>query len=170
MLSSHLYDTYRHMEWADALIWTAVAESERLVEDEYIIASFFHLHATQHSFLDKWMGRPFVRWKQDEFDGAAAVRHWGELFHSEVTGFLAQVDEDQLDEPCILPWAPYMARVLGHDPAETTLRETMHQVSSHSMHHRGQIMRRFRELGETPPTADYIVWVWKERPEAEWDL
>lgn len=170
MLSHHFFDVYRHMEWADALIWSAIMESDKAAADEYILSSFFHLHVTQHSFLNAWKGRPFERWDQANFPTPKHIAKWGYDFHMEVPAFLVGLEEEELDEPSILPWARFMARSLGHDPAETTLRETMQQLPSHSMHHRGQIMRRLRELEIKPPTADYILWVWQDRPEAEWPL
>jgi uncharacterized damage-inducible protein DinB len=38
----------------------------------------------------------------------------------------------------------------------------------HSHYHRGQNATRLRELGGTPPTTDYIVWLWKGRPQPAW--
>jgi uncharacterized damage-inducible protein DinB len=38
----------------------------------------------------------------------------------------------------------------------------------HSAHHRGQALRRLRELGVEPPLCDFIVWIWTGRPDADW--
>lgn len=127
-----------------------------------------HIHEAQHAFLDAWEGRPLERRKREDFETSAALRSWGKDFHSKVRAFLVTVSEEDLSRPKILPWARYFARTLGFEPQDTTLLETIHQLASHSMHHRGQIIRRLRELGETPPTADYIAWVWSKKPEANW--
>jgi uncharacterized damage-inducible protein DinB len=168
MLTTHFFDVFRHMEWADARIWSAVRQSEKASRDTYIVDSFFHQHTTQHSFLNAWLGRPFVRWNREDFPTVGAIQIWGQEFYEEVPGFLLGVEEEDLMMPSVLPWARFMARVLGHDPEETTLMETLQQLPSHAMHHRGQIMRRMRELDIKPPTADYILWVWQGRPEPEW--
>lgn len=170
MLSPHFYDVFRHMEWADALIWSAILESEKAATDSYIQATFFHQHSTQHSFLNAWLGRPFERWDQAGFPTARDIASWGRDFHIQMPDFLVGLEDEELEAPFVLPWTRFYARALGRDPAETTLRETMHQLPSHSMHHRGQIMRQMRELGMKPPTADYIVWVWQDRPEADWPI
>lgn len=170
MLSPHFYHVFRHMEWADALIWSTIMESDKAASNQYIKATYFHLHVTQHSFLNAWLGKPFERWDQAAFQTARHIAKWGRDFHMQVPDFLVGLEDEDLDEPTILPWARFFARTLGRDPAETTLRETMQQLPSHSMHHRGQILRQIRELGLKPPTADYIAWVWQDRPEADWPI
>jgi uncharacterized damage-inducible protein DinB len=48
------------------------------------------------------------------------------------------------------------------------MAETARQVAMHSMHHRGQVNARLRELGAEPPLVDYIAWIWRGRPEPMW--
>jgi uncharacterized damage-inducible protein DinB len=44
----------------------------------------------------------------------------------------------------------------------------MLQVALHSVHHRAQVSMRLRELAAAPPQVDYIDWLWRGRPAAEW--
>lgn len=169
MLIDHFKDVYRHMEWADSMIWQAVLDAEDVRDDEFAQRSLFHIHEVQHSFLNAWSGKPMERFAQDGFGDARAVREWGKAFYGDLDAFLTGLDASQLAESHVLPWAKFFARRLGRDAAETTLIETMHQLGSHSMHHRGQVMRRMRELGVAPPGLDYIVWAWMGRPEPVWD-
>jgi uncharacterized damage-inducible protein DinB len=67
-----------------------------------------------------------------------------------------------------LPWAELIEKQIGRAPASITIAETMQQVPLHSLYHCGQINARLREVGGEPPTVDYIVWIWLERPRADW--
>ena len=51
-------------------------------------------------------------------------------------------------------------RFTGRPPGAHTLGESVLQVAMHSQHHRGQVCRRLREVGATPPYVDYIIWLW----------
>lgn len=168
MIIPHLKSQYVHMEWADALVWRSVMESPTAATDQYCLDTFMHIHEAQHAFLDAWLVRPLVRRKREEFETPVAICALGRSFHHGVRAYLGTVAESDLGQPKVLPWARYFGRTLGFEPQDTTLLETLHQLTSHSMHHRGQIIRRLRELGETPPTADYIAWVWSKKPEANW--
>jgi uncharacterized damage-inducible protein DinB len=46
-------------------------------------------------------------------------------------------------------------------PADDLPTDHLLQAVLHSQHHRGQIATRLRDLGGSPPTVDYIVWVRK---------
>jgi len=152
------------MEWSDALIWTAVLESEKARADHYVLETLHHIHETQHAFLSAWLDGTFRRWKMDEFQTPVALSTWGNEFHAAVRPFLEGLTDASLDDQIVLPWAHYFTSALGREPGPTTIRDTLHQLPSHSMHHRGQVARRLRELGDTPPLLDYVFWVMGGRP------
>ena len=166
MTLDHMRDTFQHMAWADAQIWTIVVGTS--IRDERVLGTLMHIHETQHAFLNAWVGRPMRRWKRDEFQTPRDLLNWGQAFHEEAAGYLGSLTESALDGLCIVPWARYFTRTQGGQPQDTTLRETLHQVVSHSMHHRGQVATRLRELGHAPPATDYIIWLWSGRPPTEW--
>ena len=168
MSLAHFKDVFLHMEWADAIVWKAVNASGAALQSEYILDTFFHIHEAQHSFLDAWCGRPLVRNKRSAFDSNDALRTWALTFHTSATEFLDTQTDEKLQQPFVLPWAHYYARVIGHEPHETTMMEGIHQLVSHSMHHRSQIIRKLRELDMAPPGTDYILWLWSGRPEPDW--
>lgn len=168
MLTSHLVDLYNHQAWADARAWTVILNSESATADDDILDTMMHVHEAQHAFLNVWTGRPFVRNKREDIGDASALCDWAHVFHREAMAFIVGVAEDDLELPSTLPWATYFGRSIGREPADTKLRETLHQVVSHSMHHRGQVLRRLRALGDVPPLTDYIVWVWEGRPSPDW--
>jgi uncharacterized damage-inducible protein DinB len=168
MLVAHFKDLYLHMHWADAMMWNVIARTESALSDDSILDTFLHLHETQHAFLRTWHDEPFKRRTRDDFSSASSLMAWGRQFHESVQPFVDQLNEDEMDQPAVLPWAKWFVQASGRDPEITSLSETLHQVTSHSMHHRGQIARRTRVLGMTPPSLDYIVWVWEGRPSARW--
>jgi len=47
-------------------------------------------------------------------------------------------------------------------------REALVQVAMHSLHHRGQNIARLRQVGGEPKNVDWIIWLWKGKPESVW--
>lgn len=47
---------------------------------------------------------------------------------------------------------------LAGQPQENTVQDLLAHVVNHATYHRGQIARRIRELGFTPPTTDYVLF------------
>ena len=170
MNHEHLKDVYQHMNWADARIWESVLDSSAGASDDYVLDTLMHIQVTQHSFLNVWLERPFIRWKREEFDSPTKQSEWGASFYPEALKYLDSISDEDLADSAVLPWAKYFERTLGREAAETTLLDTLHQLTSHSMHHRGQVARRLRVLEEVPPLTDYIVWVWMGRPAPEWPV
>ena len=165
MIYSQLHDVFRHMEWSDSRIWATVLESEKARSDRYILETLHHIHETQHAFLSAWLHGTFRRWKLDSFETATDLAAWGLGFHSAVRAYTEGLTEASIENVIVLPWAHYFTPELGQEPGPTTIGETLHQLPSHSMHHRGQVARRLRELDVPPPMLDYIFWVMGGRPQ-----
>ncbi|NNF03661.1 MAG: damage-inducible protein DinB [Rhodothermales bacterium] len=163
MTVERLLDLYAHMRWADGEVWDSVLSSEACAGDERILATLHHLHTTQLAFLDVWLGREFEFRRRDGED-AAAVRALADTFHDQVRAYLGSVRDDALGGELTVPWTKYFEKRLGRSAGRVKLGESMYQVVSHSMHHRGQVSMLIRELGADPPLVDYIVWLWLDRP------
>lgn len=163
-----LNDLFRHMEWADALVWRCVLPADRLAEDAGIRERLFHIHLVQRAFLLFWRepSRPLP--EPPAFSAAAALAAWGREYHREAAEYFKTIDLSAMDAPVSIAWADEVARPSGRPAVRATLAETMLQVTSHSSHHRGQINTRVRELGEAPPLTDFIAWVWLGKPPASW--
>jgi uncharacterized damage-inducible protein DinB len=164
MKSNHsqtLLDLFRHMEWADALVWRAAT-----ADDPKIRQWLTHIHNVQRGFLSMWKGVPPDFRQAASFTDLAAIREWGrEYYAHDLPPFLESLDDDALQRPVSLPWAE---EIIGKPPEPVTLEQTMMQVSQHSTYHRGQVNARLRELGVEPPLVDLIAWYWHGRPAAEW--
>ena len=160
-------DLYRHMEWADALLWSAVAEGSAASGDSKVRTTLYHVHLVQHAFLRTWRGEsmetPFPT-----FDKLSGLMGWARSFHEHAGVYIAALEAEVLAAPMPLSWSAYVEQAIGRPPESTTIGDTVLQVALHSIHHRGQLNVRLRELGATPPLLDYIAWVWYGRPGAEW--
>lgn len=164
-----LTELYRHMEWADAVVWTAVIADTEHQNDQKLRDLLFHLHIVQRAFLGMWQGVPLPA-TFPSFDSAPALMAWGRSVYAEGLGHLEGLTNEQINGRLELPpgWTSMVEQRLGRVPGPISLGETALQVTQHSTYHRGQVNARFRELGGEPPLVDYISWVWRERPAPAW--
>ena len=158
-------DLYGHQEWADAELWKAIEAHPGALEDEHICKRFRHFHATQYAYLLLLRGEQAdVRSFAKKFGDAVAVRAVRDQAietHREAARFLSEIPESRLEEKFLIPWFK--------DPSFiVTVGQALVQVAMHSQYHRGQNATRLRELGGTPPTTDFVLWIWKGRPKANW--
>ena len=168
MTLAELRDLYRHMEWADASVWRAVFGLEGALSDKKLRDYFYHLHLVQRAFIRAWRNEP-ANAAFPTFEDMTQVRNWGRSYYDEIFSYLERLSDEEISQPMRLPWAELVTKQLGRAPAPITIGETMLQVPLHSLYHRGQINARLREVGGEPPTVDYIVWIWREKPAANWD-
>ena len=159
---------YDHMEWADALTWRTVLAEPHLAEDEFIVESLFHLHMVQHAWISVWRSEEFAIPVREDFDELVSIRDWARAYHSEATAVVAGLTSERLAEPLEVPWVEFIEREIGRTPVPARVLDSVYQVAAHSAHHRAQINRRIRELGVRPEMVDYIGWVWRDRPPADW--
>jgi len=74
---------------------------------------------------------------------------------------LGAMDEAYLSETIEVPWF--------QPPLKISVRHALTQAAMHSHYHRGQNATRLRELGGVPPSSDFIEWVRKGQPAAQWE-
>lgn len=167
MTKTEISELYKHMEWADALVWSAVLTHQQISVDTQIQEWLKHLHLVQRAFLQTWRQDP-LEFPSLQFDDVRELKRWAQTYYSEVFAYLADVSDDVLAAEMPVPWAERVAARLGRQPESTTRTETALQVVFHSTYHRGQINARIRTLGGEPPLVDYIAWVWLGRDAATW--
>ena len=160
-------DLYRHMEWADALLWAAALASDNARTDAKVKAYFTHLHMVQRAFLCIWRHET-LDLQLPEFADPASVMQWGRRYYEDLWPYLEGLSGGMLTEPMPMPWAARVIERLGRSPETTTIGETALQVVLHSQYHRGQINAQLRQVGAEPPLVDYIAWVWLGRQAAAW--
>ena len=165
---SGLDDLFRHMEWADALIWTSVLASPTAAADAPLRDRLFHVHYTQHGFLQVWRGIA-ADVPAEGFPDSASLVRWARPYYSEAVRFVAELDEERIAERVPDSLIRKAEEGLGpHGPTMPSIGDTALQVLTHSTYHRGQISTRLRQLGLEPPLTEYFVWVWIGKPAAVW--
>ena len=170
MAATHLIELAKHMEWADAVVWTSVLASDAVRGDQRIRGLLHHVHVVQHVFLHLWRGDPLRGTEQPDFPDAASTAAWGRDGHAGIQAFLAAADETLLARPLHVPWSAELERMLGRPIVPATIGQTALQLAVHSAHHRGQINIRLRESGIVPPLVDFIAWAWSGQPAAAWPI
>lgn len=165
-----LRELMQHMEWADALVWSAVASDARASEEPAILDRLVHLHRTQHAFLQVWRDEPFEFPDRALLAQPDELRAWAREFYPQATIFLDALDVQKLSASVLMPWADRLTAAVTGGPATgiPTLAETILQITAHSTYHRGQINGGLRTLGMEPPLTDFIAWIWFGRPEPDW--
>ena len=162
-----LTDLYRHMEWADAAVWSAVLAADNGQADAKLRDYLYHLHVVQRAFLRSWRNE-LSDTTFRTFDDAPSLMRWGRTFYAEALSYLGSLDDERVSQAMPVAWAARVEQRLGRKPETTTMGETLLQVALHTTYHRGQVNARLRALGGEPPLTDYIAWVWFGRPAANW--
>jgi uncharacterized damage-inducible protein DinB len=164
-----LDELYRHMAWADSTLWTSVLASDTTASNTGLRERLYHIALVQRSFYSIWTGEPLDYREVGQFEDSAAVARWAREHHERLRPFLATLSGDRLDEVVLMPWAERLSAMFG-TVHPTSFGETLVQVASHSTNHRGQVLTKLRELGSEPPLLDFIAWIWRGKPGAEWPV
>lgn len=158
----------RHNEWADATLWHELLAGAPAELDPKIDDWLHHIHLVQHAFLCLWRGEPLELLERSDFSGLASLVSWGREGHAGLQRFLGAATDADLAKELEIPWTEEIVGRLGKPIGPVSVEQSAHQVAMHSVHHRGQVAARMRELGGEPPTIDFIVWLWHGEPTAEW--
>src|SRR5215471_16712257 len=162
MVDDWLNELYPHQAWADAEHWRAVGAVPAAREDQAIRRRLHHIHSVQHAFL--WTvdrAQPFRMTTPEDFSSFDSLQAYAREFHDRIPSFLAGLTPARRAELVKISW-------FGHPPLRITVEAALTQAAMHSHYHRGQNATRLRELGGEPPTTDYIIWLWKGRPQPAW--
>jgi len=158
-----IVDLYGHQVWADAEQFRAIGDHPAARRDKAIHDRLHHIALVQRAFL--WMvgdrQDEFVITKADDFPSFEAVHAYARDHHRRLAPAIAAITDARLAEPVDIPW-------FKDPPLSLTVAEALMQGAMHSHYHRGQNATRLREVGGEPPMTDYIFWVWKGRPAADW--
>lgn len=160
-------ELFRHMEWADSVVWAAVLAHAEAVDNAALRDRLHHLHMVQQAFLRVWRG-DHTRTQAPTFEDSASLLAWARSYYAEANGYLSNLGEQDLDQPLAVPWARMVESRLGRKAEVTSLGETLLQVAMHSTYHRGQVNMHLRQLGAEPPLTDFIAWLWLGKPQPAW--
>lgn len=174
MRDSQLFELLQHCEWADATMWKSVLASEEVLADDQgdkVVGWMHHIHLVQHAFHCVWSGATLDLEnlpKPEDHEDLASMAAWGRGYHRALQDYVVECDEVDLARQLTFPWAAQMEAAWQHPLQPVTLQQSAHQVAMHSAHHRAQVASRLRALGGEPPPIDYIIWLWRDRPAADW--
>jgi hypothetical protein len=166
-LAGTVADLLRQMEWADALIWQTVLSHPAATEDAVLHDRLYHVHVTQHAFLQLWRGVTAEIPPANTLD-MMSLALWAKGFHIEARPDKLVLDGATLGRSVPDSLVSKAEARLGIGTTTPTICDTVFQVVTHSTYHRGQINARLRELGCDPPLTEYFVWVWRGKLAADW--
>ena len=162
-MTSYLDELYAHQEWADAEHWRAFEAHPAALADNAIRERLLHIHQVQYGFL--WISGPrtsgFEFKKLEDFPNVGDLKKYAQQYHKSVGEMLKGLDQAKLEEIIEAPWFK--------PPVKLSRRHALMQAAMHSHYHRGQNATRLRELGGVPPMTDFIIWLRKGQPAAQWD-
>jgi uncharacterized damage-inducible protein DinB len=157
---NHLRDLMAHAEWANAVFFGTWGKSPARDHDE-MRQRVAHVVGVQEGFLAVLRGEapggppdgPPPSF--DELKARAATSHAG------LRAFAGSLDAEGLARKVRIPWFP-------DPPCVITVAEALVQAAMHTQHHRGQLMTRLKDHGGTPLNVDWIIWLWKGKPQGRW--
>lgn len=155
-----IYDLFKHMHWADALMWQSVLATPTAGHNSNVLQQLHHLHLCQHAWLLIWQGKSVDAKSGENFD-ISELKQWAGLYYEEVFHYLASIEASELTR---LVNVPSLEKPLQLP----SLSDTFIQITSHSTFHRGQLIKYLRNLGGVPLQTDFIKWVFLGKPNPNW--
>ena len=155
-----LRDLLAHAEWANAVFFHAWAKSPARDHEE-LRSRVAHILGVQQGFLSILRGEPPGMPPGGPPPSFADLRARAEECHAGLREFAASLTPEGLERTVRIPFIP-------DPPCVITAAQAIVQVAMHTQHHRGQCMTRLRDFGGEPKNVDWIIWLWKEKPQGRW--
>lgn len=156
----HLRNLLNHSAWANAVFFHAWGKAG-CRDNEELRSRVGHLVGVQEAFLAMLTGDAAQGPPAGPPADFAQLKERAAASHDKLNALLADAGEAQLAATVHIPWFP-------DPPCVITKAEALVQVAMHSQHHRGQLMTRLRDLGGEPKNVDWIIWLWKGKPDPRW--
>ena len=155
-----LKDLLSHQAWADATFFYAWGASGG-IEDEDLRSRTDHLVLTQEYLLKVLKGDAVAAPPEHPLPGFLDLKRRCESIHQVFRALGRGLDDASLVRTVRVPWFP-------DPPCVISVSDVLLQVCLHTQHHRGQCMARLKVMGAAPKNVDYIIWLWKQKPEPRW--
>jgi uncharacterized damage-inducible protein DinB len=155
-----LRDLLAHAEWANAVFFHAWGKSPARDHEE-MRRRVDHIVGVQQGFLSLLRGEPFGGPSSGPPGSFDDLKARAEAGHAGLSTFVAGMGPEGLARTVQVPWFP-------DPPCVITVADALVQVAMHTQHHRGQCMTRLKDLGGEPKNVDYIIWLWKQKPQGRW--
>jgi uncharacterized damage-inducible protein DinB len=155
-----LRDLLAHMEWANAVFFHAWGKSPARDHEE-MRRRVEHVIGVQQGFLAILRGEPAGGPPGGPPRSFEELKGWAQTSHAGLHDFAAGLGPEALSRTVRIPWFP-------EPPCVVTVAEALVQVAMHTQHHRGQLMTRLKDFGGEPKNVDWIIWLWKQKPQGRW--
>jgi uncharacterized damage-inducible protein DinB len=155
-----LRDLIAHSEWANAVFFHIWGRSPARDHEE-MRRRVGHIIGVQQGFVSILRGETPGGPPTGPPQSFDELKARAEKSHSEVRELAATLDRESLLRTVRIPWFP-------EPPCVITVGEALVQVAMHTQHHRGQCMTRLKDFGGEPKNVDWIIWLWKQKPQARW--
>jgi uncharacterized damage-inducible protein DinB len=155
-----LRDLIAHAEWANAVFFHAWAKSPARDHEE-MRRRVDHIIGVQQGFLSLLRGQTPGGPPAGPPSSFEDLKARAQACHAGLRDFTAELEPESLSDTVRIPWFP-------EPPCVISVAEALVQVAMHSQHHRGQCMTRLKDFGGEPKNVDWIIWVWKQKPQARW--
>jgi uncharacterized damage-inducible protein DinB len=155
MMKQYLIDFFKYNDWANRKLMDAF---KQLPDNNEPIKLISHMIAAQDKWLNRITGATDDKafdWQGQAFPLDQLHDHWAESAGKWIS-LLEQLEETEITN-LITFQRPSDGKKFG-----ASIKDIALQLNYHSIHHRAQINRLFREQGHTAPSTDYIVTVIKE--------
>jgi uncharacterized damage-inducible protein DinB len=155
-----LRDLMAHAEWANAVFFHTWAKSPARDHEE-LRRRVGHIVGVQQGFLTILRGEAPGSPPDGPPPTYDELKARAERGHAGLRDLTAALDTAGLARTVTVPWFP-------PPPCVLTVAEALVQVALHTQHHRGQCMTRLKDFGGEPKNVDWIIWLWKEKPQGRW--
>ncbi len=149
-----------HAEWANAVFFSTWGRSPAR-DNEELRRRLDHLVGVQQGFLSILQGHAPGGPDAGPPSMFDTLKADAQNCHQQLNAFVANLDAESIARQVLVPWFPDPACVIS-------VAEAIVQVAMHSQHHRGQCMTRLKDFGGEPKNVDWIIWLWKQKPEPRW--
>jgi uncharacterized damage-inducible protein DinB len=153
-------DLLAHAEWANAVFFHTWGKSPARDHEE-MRRRVEHIVGVQQAFLGIVRGQSPGLPSDGPPSSFDELKARAQASHNELRDFAAALDVEGLARTVRIAWFP-------DPPCIVTTGEALVQVALHTQHHRGQCMTRLKDHGGEPKNVDWIIWLWKQRPQGRW--
>jgi uncharacterized damage-inducible protein DinB len=160
-MSEFLRDLLAHSEWANAVFFHIWGKSPAR-DHEDLRQRVGHIIGVQGGFLSIFRGEQPGGPPGGPPPSFDDLKTRAETSHAGLREFAASLDPTGLARTVRIPWFP-------DPPCVITVADALVQVAMHTQHHRGQCMTRLKEYGGEPKNVDWIIWLWKQKPQPRWN-
>ena len=151
-----LRDLTAHKGYANAALLSAIRQHGPARSDTALRTLLHHILIANRFWLLACLSEPFDNDQESRIPEALEpliVNY--RATHAREVDWLSSIGESELERTLGGPLIP---------GGRSSVLDALIQVSLHSQGHRSQCASMLRQLGGTPPTTDFILWVQKRQP------